>query len=193
MVQLSHPSQGFPVGQMVKNLLQCSRPGFHTWVGKIPWRGKELSIPVFLPGKSHGQRNLAGYRLRGHRESDKTEQLTHSYPYMTTGKTIALTLGTFVGKMISLLFFFFLCFSFFLSKFICFNQRLITLQYCIGFAIHQHESAMGVQVCYCFPSKEQASFNFMAAVTDNSDFGAPENKTVTASTFFFFHFFSYLS
>ena len=25
-------------------------------------------------------------------------------------------------------------------------QRLITLQYCIGFAIHQHESAMGVHV-----------------------------------------------
>ena len=29
-------------------------------------------------------------------------------------------------------------------KFIYFNWRLITLQYCIGFAIHQHESAMGV-------------------------------------------------
>jgi len=29
---------------------------------------------------------------------------------------------------------------------IYFNWRLITLQYCIGFAIHQHESAMGVHV-----------------------------------------------
>ena len=37
--------------------------------------------------------------------------------------------------------------SFFFSfKFIYFNWRLITLQYCIGFAIHQHESAMGVHV-----------------------------------------------
>ena len=27
-----------------------------------------------------------------------------------------------------------------------FNWRLITLQYCIGFAIHQHESAMGVHM-----------------------------------------------
>ena len=35
----------------------------------------------------------------------------------------------------------FICFLKF--KFIYFNWRLITLQYCIGFAIHQHESAMG--------------------------------------------------
>ena len=29
------------------------------WVGKIPWRRKWQPIPVFLPGKSHGQRSLA--------------------------------------------------------------------------------------------------------------------------------------
>ena len=40
------------------------------------------------------------------------------------------------------LFFFLVVFSFFLKyKFIYFNWRLITLQYCIDFAIHQHESA----------------------------------------------------
>ena len=32
-------------------------------------------------------------------------------------------------------------FYFFLNKCIYFNQRLITLQCCIGFGIHQHESA----------------------------------------------------
>ena len=36
--------------------------------------------------------------------------------------------------------------DFFKFKFIYFNWRLVTLQYCIGFAIHQHESAMGVHV-----------------------------------------------
>jgi len=31
------------------------------WVGKIPWRREWPPTPVLLPGKSHGQRNLAGY------------------------------------------------------------------------------------------------------------------------------------
>ena len=30
---------------------------------------------VFLPGKSHGQRSLAGYSPWGHKESDMTERL----------------------------------------------------------------------------------------------------------------------
>ena len=57
---------------------QCKRhkrPGFGSWVGKIPWRRKWQPTPVFLPGKSHGQRNLAGYSPWGHKESDTTERL----------------------------------------------------------------------------------------------------------------------
>ena len=41
---------------------------------------------------------------------------------------------------------FLLFFLFFKYKFIYFNWRLITLQYCIGFAIHQRESATGVHM-----------------------------------------------
>ena len=37
-------------------------------------------------------------------------------------------------------------FLFFKYKFIYFNWRLITLQYCTGFAIHQQEPATGVHV-----------------------------------------------
>ena len=31
------------------------------WVGKIPWRRAWKPTPIFLPGKSHGRRSLAGY------------------------------------------------------------------------------------------------------------------------------------
>ena len=34
-------------------------------------------MPVFLPGKSHGQRSLEDYSPRGRRESFTTEQLNH--------------------------------------------------------------------------------------------------------------------
>ena len=55
--------------------LQCGRPGFDPWVGKIPWRRKWQPTPVFLPGESHGQRSLEGYSPRGCKESDTTEGL----------------------------------------------------------------------------------------------------------------------
>ena len=56
--------------------LQCQRPGFNPWVGKILWRRKWQPTPLFLPGKSHGQGSLVGYSPRGCRELDTTEQLT---------------------------------------------------------------------------------------------------------------------
>ena len=64
------------VAQMVERVcLQCMRPGFYPWVGKIPRRRKWQPTPVFLPAKSHGRRSLAGYSLWGCKESDTTEQL----------------------------------------------------------------------------------------------------------------------
>ena len=53
--------------------LQCRRPGYKPWVGKISWRREWLPTPVFLPGKSHGQRSLTGYSPLGHKESDTTK------------------------------------------------------------------------------------------------------------------------
>ena len=46
---------------------------FNPGVGKIPWRWKWQPTPVFLPGKSHGQRSLAGYWPWGHKEPDTTK------------------------------------------------------------------------------------------------------------------------
>ena len=40
---------------------QCRRLRFSPWVGKILGRRKWQPTPAFLPGKSHGERSLAGY------------------------------------------------------------------------------------------------------------------------------------
>ena len=49
---------GFPGGL---NGQECRRHVFDSWVEMIPWRRKWQPTPVFLPGKSHGQRSLVGY------------------------------------------------------------------------------------------------------------------------------------
>jgi len=48
--------------------IKCRRHGFYPWVRKIPWRRKWQPTSVFLPGKSHGQRRLAGYSPWGRRD-----------------------------------------------------------------------------------------------------------------------------
>ena len=51
---------------------QCRRCGFNPWVKNIPWRRKWQPTPVFLPGKSHRQRGLAGKSPRSCRKLDTT-------------------------------------------------------------------------------------------------------------------------
>ena len=72
---------GFPGGPVVKShqgsgkACQCKRLQFNPWVRNFPQRRKWQPTPVFLPGKSYGQRSLAGYSPWGRRESDiVTEQ-----------------------------------------------------------------------------------------------------------------------
>ena len=72
-----------------------------------------------------------------------------SHPYMTTGKTIAVTRWTFVGKVMSLRF------------------------------------NMQSRFVIAFLPRSKRLFNFMAAVTICSDFGAPQNKVSH-----YFHCFS---
>ena len=44
--------------------VQHMRYWFDPWVRKIPWRRKWLPTPVFLPGKSHGQKSMGLRRVR---------------------------------------------------------------------------------------------------------------------------------
>ena len=55
--------------------LQCGRPGFDSWVGKIPWRRGRLPSPIFWPGEFHGL-----YSPWGHKELDRTQQLSLILP-----------------------------------------------------------------------------------------------------------------
>ena len=70
------------VGLEVNTRLQCRRQKrcwFDSWLGKSPCRIAWQPIPVFMPGESHGQGNLAGYSPWGCRESDMTSCLVHMH------------------------------------------------------------------------------------------------------------------
>ena len=62
-----------PVAQLVKNPLQCRRPGFDPWVLKTPWRRERPPTPVFWPGEFYGL-----YSPWGCKKLDTIEQLSLS-------------------------------------------------------------------------------------------------------------------
>ena len=58
---------GFPGVSVVKNPPAMQETRVWSMVRKIPWRRKWQPTLAFLPGKSHGQRSLAGYSPQGHK------------------------------------------------------------------------------------------------------------------------------
>ena len=75
--------KGFPGGSDGKeSACIAGDPGSVPWVGKNPWRRKWQPIPMFVPGKSHGQRSLEGYHPWGHKELDITENAHTFYIQM---------------------------------------------------------------------------------------------------------------
>ena len=68
-----------PSGSVVKNSPAIQETGDMGLIpGKIPWRRAWQPTPVFLPGKSHGQRSLAGCSPWGRKESDTAEATEHA-------------------------------------------------------------------------------------------------------------------
>ena len=76
--KVNYGLSSFPVASVVKNL-----PANAGDKSLIPRSGRPSGEgndnPVFLPGEFHGQRSLAGYCPWGCKESDMTEQLTHTH------------------------------------------------------------------------------------------------------------------
>ena len=60
---------------------RCKRHRLNPWVGKIPLGRKWQPTPVFLPGKFHGQRSLAGYSSKG--QKSWTRLNTHAHTQVT--------------------------------------------------------------------------------------------------------------
>ena len=92
-------SPGFPAGSAAKNLPAKQEPQ-DPWVKKIPWRSTWQPTPIFSPGESHGQRSLVGYRPRGHKELDTTEETarahTHTHTHTVSSPLIDRSSGYFL-------------------------------------------------------------------------------------------------
>ena len=82
------------VAQWQKIPLPSRRLGLHPWVGKIPWRRKWQPTPVFLPGKSHGQRSQLTKVHRVTKEMASTEGLNNNIMY----EVLYQVLYTFCGS-----------------------------------------------------------------------------------------------
>ena len=73
---------GFPGGSVVKKESVCNTGEcrFNTWVRKIPRRRRWKRTPGFLPGKSHGQKNLVGYSPWGGERVGHDLKTKHHHP-----------------------------------------------------------------------------------------------------------------
>ena len=73
---------GFPAGTSGQESICYAgdpvRCGLDPWVKKVPCRRAWQPTPVYLPGESHGQKSLAGYRPWGLKELDMTEVADHA-------------------------------------------------------------------------------------------------------------------
>ena len=64
---------------MVKNMPAKQEVWVGSLVGKMPWKRKWQPSPVFLPGKSHGQRSLAGSKKRVRKDFVTKKQQNRIY------------------------------------------------------------------------------------------------------------------
>ena len=64
---------GFPGDSVVKKICLPMQEMQERWVQSPGWNDTlEEEMTVFLPGESHGQRNLVGYSSQGRKQSDMT-------------------------------------------------------------------------------------------------------------------------
>ena len=107
----------------IRICLQCGRPRFDAWVGKIPWRRKWQSSPVFLSREFHGQRSLVGYSPWGCKELD-TNELLSLLPY-----------------------------AYEVSNHFYYDTKLMVLEHCLYYSTPVTKSLQGPTISYYFQCK----------------------------------------
>ena len=95
---------GFPGGSVVKNLpANAGDTGSVPESGRSPGEGNGNPLqPVFLPGKSCGQRSLVGYSHGVAEELDRTEWLSNNKEINALGSVTEFE-GEAVSKLLSFL------------------------------------------------------------------------------------------
>ena len=73
--------------------------GFGPWDRKVPWRRAWPPTPVFLPGKSHGQRSLAGCNPRGCKRGGHGLATEHARMGKPQGRSLCPPVQTSWGKL----------------------------------------------------------------------------------------------
>ena len=112
---------------------------FNPWVRKMLWSKKWQPTPVFLPGKSCGQRSLAGYSSQSWQESNMTE---HTHTQQCVG------IPFFPHLLQHLLFIDFLTIAILTSM----NLYLIVVFICISLIINNAEHLFMCLLAICMSS-----------------------------------------
>ena len=74
---------------MVKNPPVRQEIQIHFWVRNTPWKRKWQPTTIFLPGKFHGQRSLAGFKRVRHKLETKQQSSKNTKVHLIPRSTLS--------------------------------------------------------------------------------------------------------
>ena len=80
---------------------RCKTLRFDPWVRKTPWRRKLQATPVFLPGKSHRQKEPGGLQSTGLQRVGHNRVAEHAHIYLSIYLFIILYYLSIISLLLS--------------------------------------------------------------------------------------------